>query len=98
MEFKESLLRKIVLIEILAGGTITVRKMEERAQESLALIVLLEKLLRESTFLGRDVQDLTVVILRTKVLCQHTAYVVATGAKLASYVNDDLFLHKSLTF
>ena len=64
--------------------------MEERLEESLLLIVLLEEFFRESTLLGGKVQQLTVVTFATEILRQLLGDDMAAASYLATYVYDNL--------
>ena len=66
--------------------------MEQRTEDAATLIVLLEKLLRETALFCGEVQQFLVVVFGTKVQCQHTGYVVAATTQLASHTNDDMFV------
>ena len=64
--------------------------MEERLEESLLLIVLLEEFLRESTLLGGKIQQLTVVTFATEILRQLLGDDMAPATNLATHVYDNL--------
>ena len=66
--------------------------MEEGTQEALVLIVLLEELLTESTFLGSQVEKLLVVKLTVEPFCQLPGDDPATGTYLPANVNDYLLV------
>ena len=60
--------------------------MEERLEESLLLIVLLEEFLGESALLGCQVQQLTVVAFATEFFRQFLGDDMAAASYLATYV------------
>ncbi len=64
--------------------------MEERLEESLLLIVLLEEFLGESALLGCQVEELTVVALAAEVLSQFLGDDMAAATYLATHVDDNL--------
>ena len=64
--------------------------MEERLEESLLLIVLLEEFLRESALLGGKIQQLTVVTFATEILRQLLGDDMAAATYLATHVYDNL--------
>ena len=70
---------------------------EERLEESLLLIVLLEEFLRESTLLGGKIQQLTVVTFATEILRQLLGDDVSATAYLSAHVYNYLS-HKVLFF
>ena len=63
---------------------------EERLEESLLLIVLLEEFLRESTLLGGKIQQFPVVTFATEILRQLLGDDMAAASYLATYVYDNL--------
>ena len=69
-------------------------RVEERLEESLLLIVLLEEFLGESTLLGCQVQQLSVVAFATEFLRQFLGDDMAAASYLATHVYDNL-IHKS---
>ena len=64
---------------------------EQPAQESLALIVLLEQPRRESTFLGSQAEQLTVVVFRPELLSQHATYLLTAGTHLSAHHYNNMF-------
>jgi len=64
--------------------------MEERLEESLLLIVLLEEFLGESALLGCQVQQLTVVAFATEFFRQLLGDDMAATTYLATHVYDNL--------
>ena len=90
LELVQTFLREVVVIEI-AIAQEGQMGMEERLEESLLLIVLLEEFLRESTLLGGKVQQLTVVTFATEILRQLLGDDMAAATYLATYVYDNLF-------
>ena len=66
--------------------------MKERTKETFVLIVLLEELLTESTFLGSQVEKFLVVKLTAELFCQLPGNDPATGTYLPANVNDYLLV------
>ena len=71
--------------------------MEERLEESLLLIVLLEEFLGESALLGCQAQQLTVVAFATEFFRQLLGDDMAAVCYLSSFVYDNL-CHKYKIF
>ena len=96
LKLVQSFLREVVVIEIVVAQE---RQMgvEERLEESLLLIVLLEEFLGESALLGCQVEQLTVVALATEILSQHLCDDVSATAYLSAHVYNYLS-HKVLFF
>ena len=67
--------------------------MEERLEESLLLIVLLEEFLRKTALLGSKVEQFPVVALATEILSQLLGDDMAAASYLATHVYDNL-VHK----
>lgn len=90
LELVQAFLREVVVIEVVVAQE---RQMsvEERLEESLLLIVLLEEFLRESALLGSKVQQFPVVALATEILRQSLGDDMAAATNLATYVYDNLF-------
>ena len=89
LELVQTFLREVVVIEI-AVAQEGQMGMEERLEESLLLIVLLEEFLRESALLGGKVQQFPVVALATEILRQSLGDDMAAASYLATYVYDNL--------
>jgi len=64
--------------------------MEERLEESLLLIVLLEEFLRKTALLGGKVQQFPVVAFATEILRQFLGNDMAAATNLATHVYDNL--------
>ena len=96
LKLVQSFLREVVVIEIVVAQE---RQMgvEERLEESLLLIVLLEEFLGESALLGCQVEQFTVVALATEILCQLLCDDVSATAYLSAHVYNYLS-HKVLFF
>ena len=90
LKLVQSFLREVIVIEIVVAqeGQMGV---EERLEEALLLIVLLEEFLGEATLLGCQVEQLTVVALSTEILCQLLGDDMAAASYLANHVYDNLF-------
>ena len=93
LELVQAFLREVVVIEAVVAQKRQMG-MEERLEESLLLIVLLEEFLRESTLLGGKIQQLTVVAFATEILRQFLGDDMAAASYLATHVYDYL-IHKS---
>lgn len=90
LELVQAFLREIVVIEVVVAQERQM-SMEERLEESLLLIVLLEEFLRKTALLGGKVQQLPVVALATEILRQSLGDDMAAATYLATYVYDNLF-------
>ena len=64
--------------------------MEDRLEETLLLIVLLKEFLGESTLLGCQVEELSVIALAAEVLRQFLGDDMAAATYLATHVDDNL--------
>ena len=93
LKLVQTFLREVVVIEAVVAQE---RQMsvEERLEESLLLIVLLEEFLRESALLGCKVQQFPVVAFATEILRQSLGDDMAAATYLATYVYDNL-IHNS---
>ena len=89
LELVQTFLREVVVIEVVVAQERQMG-MEERLEESLLLIVLLEEFLRESALLGGKVQQFPVVALATEILRQSLGDDMAAASYLATYVYDNL--------
>ena len=89
LELVQAFLREVVVIEVVIAQERQMG-MEERLEESLLLIVLLEEFLRESTLLGGKIQQLTVVTFATEILRQLLGDDMPAATYLATYVYDNL--------
>ena len=89
LELVQAFLREVVVIEAVVAQERQMG-MEERLEESLLLIVLLEEFLRESALLGGKVQQFPVVALATEILRQSLGDDMAAASYLATYVYDNL--------
>ena len=89
LELVQTFLREVVVIKVVVAQERQMR-VEERLEESLLLIVLLEEFLRESTLLGGKIQQLTVVTFATEILRQLLGDDMAAATYLATYVYDNL--------
>ena len=96
---EKTLLREVVLIEIVVAHKRYVG-VEQRAEESPLLVVLLEKLLREAALLGREVEYFLVVEPAAELLGQLSGDDMPAAAYLSSDVNDDVLLvfHRSTLY
>ena len=89
LELVQSFLREVVVIEVVVAQKRQM-SMEERLEESLLLIVLLEEFLRKTALLGSKVQQFPVVALATEILRQFLGDDMAAATNLATYVYDNL--------
>ena len=89
LELVQTFLREVVVIEIVIAQEGQMG-MEERLEESLLLIVLLEEFLRKTALLGSKVQQFPVVALATEILRQFLGDDMAAATNLATYVYDNL--------
>ena len=89
LELVQAFLREVVVIEVVVAQERQMG-MEERLEESLLLIVLLEEFLRESTLLGGKIQQLTVVTFATEIFSQLLGDDMAAATYLATHVYDNL--------
>ena len=90
LELVQTFLREVVVIEVVVAQKRQM-SMEERLEESLLLIVLLEEFLRKTALLGSKVQQFPVVALATEILRQSLGDDMAAATYLATYVYDNLF-------
>ena len=90
LELVQTFLREVVVIEgvVAQEGQMCV---EERLEESLLLIVLLEEFLRKTALLGSKVQQFPVVAFATEILSQLLGDDMAAASYLATHVYDNLF-------
>ena len=74
--------------------------MEYLIEKSLALIVLLEKLLAESALLSRKVEHLTVVELAAELVGKHLGYSTAAATQLSAYTYYKIvvIIHRYISF
>ena len=93
LELLQAFLREVVMIEVVVAQERQM-SMEERLEESLLLIVLLEEFLRKTALLGSQVQQFPVVAFATEILCQLLGDDMAAASYLATHVYDYL-IHKS---
>ena len=89
LKFVQAFLREIVVIEVVVAQERQMG-MEERLEESLLLIVLLEEFLRKTALLGGKVQQFPVVAFATEILRQFLGDDMAAATNLATYVYDNL--------
>ena len=89
LELVQTFLREVVVIEVVVAQERQMG-MEERLEESLLLIVLLEEFLRKTALLGSKVQQFPVVALATELLRQSLGDDMAAATYLATYVYDNL--------
>ena len=85
LELVKGVLRKIVLVEIALAHKWH-PDVEKRFKKALPLIVLLEKLFTEATFLSGEIEQFLVVELATKFLGKHLRYDSASRAYLPTNV------------
>mgnify|MGYP004519969149 FL=1 len=90
LKLVQAFLREVVVIEAVVAQERQM-SMEERLEESLLLIVLLEEFLRKTALLGSKVQQFTVVALATEILSQLLGDDMAAASYLATHVYDNLF-------
>lgn len=89
LELVEVLLREIILVEIaLAEQWYMV--VEQSAEEAFVLIVLLEELLTESAFLGREIEYLLVIEFAVESLRECLGYGTPARAYLPSDIDDNI--------
>ena len=89
LELVQAFLREVVVIEVVVAQERQMG-MEERLEESLLLIVLLEEFLRKTALLGGKVQQFPVVALATEILRQLLGDDMAPATNLATHVYDNL--------
>ena len=89
LELVQAFLREVVVIEVVVAQE---RQMsvEERLEESLLLIVLLEESLRKTALLGSKVEQFPVVAFATEIFRQLLSDDMAAATNLATYVYDNL--------
>ena len=85
LKLEQALLRELVAVEVGAAHERHVQ-VEQRLEEPLLLVVLLEELLAEAALPGGQVEQLAVVVLAAEAVGQHPRYGAPAAAELPPHV------------